>query len=123
MAQGGIRDTEIEELLRDYSDPIFTAAGLDTGSIDIYVVNDPTLNAFVAGGQNMFVHTGLILAADQPNELIGVIAHETGHISGGHLARMSDAAGNIAVPAYIGAALGLGLMVMGMPEAGPSRET
>lgn len=113
-----IRDAEIEELLRDYSNPIFRTAGLEPSALDIYIVNDSSLNAFVAGGQNMFINTGLILASDEPNELIGVIAHETGHIAGGHLARSRDAMGNAAVPAYLGAAIGLGLMVAGMPEAG-----
>jgi len=118
MAQRTIRDAEIEELMRDYSDPIFRAAGLEPSSIDIYLVNDPALNAFVAGGQNMFLHTGLILESDEPIELIGVIAHETGHIAGGHLARSSDAMQNAMIPAYLGAAIGLGLLVAGMPEAG-----
>jgi len=117
-AQGSIRDAEIEELLRDYADPIFVAAGLTPESVDIYVVQDSSLNAFVAGGQNMFINTGLILAADTPNELIGVMAHETGHIAGGHLARMGDAMASATVPAYIGTAIGIGLMIAGMPEAG-----
>jgi len=118
IAQTSIRDAEIEELLRDYSDPIFRAAGLEPGSVDIYLINDPAMNAFVAGGQNMFIHTGLILEADEPNELIGVIAHETGHIAGGHLARTSDAMASASIPAYLGAAIGLGLMIAGAPEAG-----
>jgi len=118
LAQTTIRDAELEELMRDYSDPIFRAAGLQPGSVDIYLVNDPTVNAFVAGGQNMFLHTGLILEADEPNELIGVIAHETGHIAGGHLARTGDAIASASIPAYLGAAIGLGLMIAGAPEAG-----
>ncbi len=118
FAQRTIRDAEIEELLREYANPLYVAAGLNPQSINMYVVNDPTLNAFVAGGQNMFIHTGLILASDTPNELIGVMAHESGHIAGGHLARMGEVADGIAVPAYIGAAIGLGLMIAGMPEAG-----
>ncbi len=118
QAQATIRDAEIEELLREYGDPLFLAAGLHPQSINLYIVNDNTLNAFVAGGQNMFIHTGLILAADRPNELIGVMAHETGHISGGHLARMGDAVSGIVLPAYIGTALGIGLMAAGMPEVG-----
>jgi predicted Zn-dependent protease len=118
MAQSTIRDAEIEELLDDYSAPIFRAAGLQPGAVDIYLINDPSVNAFVAGGQKMFIHTGLILDADTPNELIGVIAHETGHIAGGHLARSRDAMSNASVPAYLGAAIGLGLMVAGMPQAG-----
>jgi len=117
-AQSTIRDAETEELLREYGTPLFTAAGLTPGSVDLYIVNDPSLNAFVYGGQNMFIHTGLMLAAETPNELIGVMAHETGHIAGGHLARRSDAMSNVTIPAYLGAAIGIGLMIAGMPEAG-----
>ncbi len=86
-----IRDAETEKLIRDYSDPIFRAANLDPSTIRIFIVNDSSINAFVAGGANMFIHTGLITAADDPNMLIGVIAHEAGHIAGGHLARGSEA--------------------------------
>ncbi len=118
LAQSSIRDTEIEQMLQDWSDPIFVAGGLAPGAVDIYVLNDPSLNAFVAGGQNMFVHTGLITAAETPNELIGVIAHETGHISGGHLARMGEAAEGFGLTQMIGLGLGLAAIAMGSPEAG-----
>lgn len=118
FAQSAIRDAEIESMLRDWSDPIFEAAGLTPEAVDIYIINDPSLNAFVSGGQNMFVHTGLILAADRPNELIGVIAHETGHISGGHLARMGEAAEGFGATAMIGLGLGLAAFALGAPEAG-----
>ncbi len=86
-AQSLIRDAEIEDTLRVYTDPLLVAAGLRPEDIDIYIVGDDSVNAFVAGGQNIFVHTGLILAADNPNEVIGVLAHETAHIAGGHLVR------------------------------------
>ena len=82
-----IRDAEIEETIRAYAEPIFVAAQLNPRSITVHIVNDPALNAFVAGGQRIFVHTGLLLAAERPSQLIGVIAHETGHIAGGHLSR------------------------------------
>ncbi len=118
LAQSSIRDAELEQLLRDWADPIFAAAGLTPGAVDIYVINDPSLNAFVAGGQNMFIHTGLITAADTPNELIGVIAHETGHISGGHLARMGEAAEGFGLTQMIGLGLGLAAIALGSPEAG-----
>ena len=72
-AQGLIRDAEIEQILRDYSDPLFEAAGLKPDDVNIYIVQDDTLNAFVAGGQNMFIHTGLIMEAETPEELKGVI--------------------------------------------------
>jgi len=79
-----IRDAEIENIIRLYSTPLFQAAGLSPRDIDVYLVNDHRLNAFVAGGLNMFIHTGTLMQADDPLEVIGVIAHETGHISAGH---------------------------------------
>lgn len=85
-----IRDTEIENIIRDYSTPIFNAAGLNADSVTIHLVNDPRLNAFVAGGQRMFVNTGLLMRAESPEQVMGVIAHEAGHIAGGHLARLQD---------------------------------
>ena len=97
-----IRDAETEAVLRRIADPIFTAAKLDPESIDIYIVNDPKLNAFVAGGQNLFVNTGLILRTDKPEELAGVIAHETGHIAGGHLSRMAQAQQQAGIPLLAG---------------------
>ncbi len=92
FAQGRsfIRDTEIEETLRMYATPIFRAAGLDPNGVSIYIVSDNSLNAFVAGGQKLFINTGLLLKAETPEQVIGVIAHETGHISGGHLSRVHD---------------------------------
>lgn len=83
-----IRDAEIENLMRIYTKPIFKAAGLNPGSVRVYLINDSRINAFVAGGQRIFIHTGLLQQAKTPNEVIGVLAHESGHIAGGHLARM-----------------------------------
>lgn len=85
-----IRDTEIENTIRVYSGPIFEAAGLNTSDIQIHIVNDTALNAFVAGGQRLFINTGLLMRAENPGQVIGVIAHETGHISGGHLVRLQE---------------------------------
>jgi predicted Zn-dependent protease len=87
-ATGIIRDAETEALLRDYAKPIFNAAGLGAQGIKIHVVNDRAFNAFVVDGHNMFIHAGLIMSATTPNQVIGVIAHECGHIAGGHLARL-----------------------------------
>jgi predicted Zn-dependent protease len=86
-----LRDAEIENIIRTYSAPIFAAAGLDAAAVHVYVVNDPTLNSFVAGGQNLFMNSGTILRSETPNQLVGIIAHETGHIAGGHLARTDEA--------------------------------
>src|SRR5262245_53747000 len=86
-----IRDAETEEAMAEFADPIFSAAGLDPSAVHIYLLRDSRINAFVAGGQNLFLHTGLIRAAEHVDQLIGVMAHETGHISGGHLPRMKEA--------------------------------
>src|SRR3546814_6021221 len=82
-----VRDAETEQMIRDYSTPIWRAAGLVPSAVHVHLVKDPSINAFVAGGQRMFINTGLITQSDAPMELIGVIAHETGHMAGGHLAR------------------------------------
>ena len=87
-AQGLIFDDEIEDLLRDYARPILKAARLEKGNIAMRIVNDRTFNAFVLDGQNVFVHTGLLMQAETPNQVIGVIAHEVGHIDGAHLAAL-----------------------------------
>lgn len=104
-AQGLIRDAEIEQILRDYGDPLFEAAGLKPSDVNIYIVQDDTLNAFVAAGQNLFLHTGLIMETKTPEELKGVMAHETGHIAGGH---------NVTREAAMGAAQGTSLITMGL---------
>jgi predicted Zn-dependent protease len=90
FAQGGlgfIRDTEIENTIRVYVAPLFEAAGLDPSAVSIHIINDRSLNAFVAGGQRIFIHTGLLMKTKTPGEIIGVLAHEIGHISGMHLSK------------------------------------
>lgn len=86
-----IRDAETEALMARFAEPIFSAAGLDTSAVRIYLLQDSRINAFVAGGQNLFLHTGLLRAAEHADQVIGVIAHETGHIAGGHLPRLKEA--------------------------------
>jgi predicted Zn-dependent protease len=117
-AQSLIRDAEIEETLRVYTEPLLVAAGVRPDEVHIYIVNDDSVNAFVAGGQNIFVHTGLILAADNPNEVIGVLAHETGHIAGGHLARSREAINQSLGTALISIGLGVLAIAAGAPDAG-----
>ena len=117
-AQSLIRDAEIEETLRVYTEPLLVAAGVRPEEVHIYIVNDDSVNAFVAGGQNIFVHTGLILAADNPNEVIGVLAHETGHIAGGHLARSREAINRSLGTALISIGLGVLAIAAGAPDAG-----
>ena len=108
-AEGGpevIRDAEIEQLLRDYATPVFKAAGLNTGAIRIILVGDRSFNAFVANGQKIFVNVGALMEAKTPNETIGVLAHETGHIAGGHLARMRAELEKAQIMAVAGMLLG-----------------
>jgi predicted Zn-dependent protease len=83
---GVIRDAEVEQLLRDYATPIFRAAGVNGGATKIILIGDRSFNAFVANGRKIFVNVGAIMEAKAPSEIIGVLAHETGHIAGGHLA-------------------------------------
>jgi predicted Zn-dependent protease len=112
-----IRDTEIEEILHEDADPIFKAAGLEPKAVQIHIIQDPTLNAFSAGGQQLFLNTGLILETKSPNQLIGVMAHETGHIAGGHIAR-SGAMGRAAMtPMLVSIGLGILAALAGAPDA------
>ncbi len=112
-----IRDAEIEALLHDYNNPLLRAAGLDPKNVHIGIINSPAINAFVTGGQNIFYHTGLILEADRPNVVIGVAAHEIGHITGGHLSRQSEAAKSANIPVVAGMILGLGSALAGAGDA------
>ena len=86
-----IRDAEIEQTIRSWAAPLFQVAGLESSAVQIYIVNDRSLNAFVTGGQKLFINTGLLMASEHAGQVIGVIAHETGHIAAGHLARTHEA--------------------------------
>jgi len=83
-----IRDSEIETLLGDYTKPIFAAAGLGGGRVRVRIVRSSIFNAFVVDGRNIYVHTGALQQSETPNEIIGVLAHEAGHITGGHMAAL-----------------------------------
>ena len=85
-----IRDTEIEEAIRIWANPIFEASGLNKDSIDIYLISDSSVNAFVTNGQKIFLNTGLLFKVSSASGLSGVIAHETGHITSGHIVRTRE---------------------------------
>jgi predicted Zn-dependent protease len=112
-AQEILRDAEIEADIRTMSTPIWRVAGLDPTTMGIYIVSDKELNSFVAGGQAIFLNSGLILRAQYPNMLIGVIAHETGHIAGGHILRSLEAAKNASIEQIIAMAAALGASALG----------
>ncbi|MEM7742987.1 MAG: M48 family metalloprotease [Pseudomonadota bacterium] len=113
-----IRDSELERTLRDMSRPIFQAAGLTPSTVEIFIVNDRSMNAFVVGGRRIFLNTGLIIDLETPEELLGVIAHETGHISGGHEARRQINLRNAQGPALLGLLIGIAAGAAGGGEAG-----
>jgi predicted Zn-dependent protease len=102
-----IRDAEIEYYLRELGTPIFKAASLDTNAVNLLIIDNPAINAFVAGGMNIFFFTGLLEKTDSPEELQGVLAHETGHIEGGHLIQGRAAMRNASAQAIIGMLAGV----------------
>lgn len=116
-AQSILRDAETEALLQDMVDPLVEAAGMQRGAVDVVLVNDPSINAFVAGGQRIYVHSGLINAADSANEVQGVLAHELGHITGGHVIGIYDAYGKAAKISLLTTLLGVAAALAGGGEA------
>ena len=108
-----LRDTEAEQLLRDYTRPILKAAGLEKQNIQIVIINDSVFNAFVADGRRIFVNYGAIMQSETPNQLIGVLAHETGHLAGGHLAKMREQIAHAQTQLIIAMLLGAGAVVAG----------
>lgn len=108
-----IRDTEIENLLKDYARPIFRAAGLGSNNISMRIVRHESFNAFVVDGRNVFMNSGTLMQARTPNEVIGVIAHETGHITGGHLAQLRARIARDQTRALLFTVLGLGALIAG----------
>jgi predicted Zn-dependent protease len=108
-----IRDTEIENLLNDYSRPIFRVAGFGGGRVGVRIVNNEAFNAFVVDGRSVYIHTGALLQAETPNEVIGVIAHESGHIAGGHMAALRARIAKDQTRALLIQILGIGAMIGG----------
>jgi predicted Zn-dependent protease len=120
-AQGGIpliRDAEAEQLLRDYTRPILRAAGLEKQNIQMVIINEVSFNAFVADGRRIFVNTGAIMQSETPNQIIGVLAHETGHLAGGHLAKIREQLANAQTQLIIAMLLGAGALVAGARSGG-----
>ncbi len=117
-AQSILRDSETELFFRDISRPLIQAAGLDPANVKIVLINDPEINAFVAGGQIVYLHSGLLTAADNVNQVQGVIAHELGHVAGGHIIRMHEGAGTATKISILSLVLAAAAAAAGAPEAG-----
>jgi predicted Zn-dependent protease len=118
-----IRDAEIEQLLREYTQPIFKVAGLTSANIKVVLINDRSFNAFVVDGRRIFVNTGALSESATPNQIIGVLAHETGHISGGHLSKLRQELANQQTAALVAMLAGVAAMVAGSrmgPNSGAS---
>ena len=113
-----LRDTETEQLLREYTRPILRAAGLEKQNIQMVIINQGVFNAFVADGRRIFVNYGAILQSETPNQIIGVMAHETGHLAGGHLSKMREQMAQAQTQMIIAMLLGAGAMVAGAKSGG-----
>jgi predicted Zn-dependent protease len=118
MAQSILRDAETEAVLDAMSAPLITAAGLRPRDVKIVMINDNSLNAFVAGGQIVYVHSGLLLAATNANEVQGVIAHELGHVTGGHVIRFAEGMKEATGITILSLLLGVAAMAAGAGDAG-----
>jgi predicted Zn-dependent protease len=112
-----LRDTETEQLLRDYSKPILRVAGLEKQNIQVTIINQSVFNAFVADGRRIFVNHGALLQSETPNQIIGVLAHETGHLAGGHLARLREELARAQTQLIIAMLLGAGAIAAGARSA------
>ena len=117
-AQSILRDAETEALFRDMSRPILEAAGLRPDNVEVVLIHDRSINAFVAGGQIVYIHSGLLAAADNANEVQGVIAHEVGHITGGHVIRIQEGMKVATGIMILSMILGAAAMAAGAGEAG-----
>src|SRR6201994_1555184 len=115
-----LRDTESEAVLREYTRPILRAAGLEKQNIQMVIINDPNFNAFVADGRRIFVNYGAIMQSETPNQLIGVLAHETGHLAGGHLAKLREQLARAQTQMLVAMLLGAGAIVAGAAKGSSS---
>ncbi len=115
-----LRDTETEQLLREYTRPILRVAGLEKQNIQMVIINDNSFNAFVADGRRIFINYGAILQSETPNQIIGVLAHETGHLAGGHLSKMREQLATAQTQMIIAMLLGAGALVAGASRGSSS---
>src|SRR5258705_372514 len=113
-----VRDTAAARLLREYARPILLAAGLEKQNIQVVILNEKVFNAFVADGRRIFVNYGALMQSDPPNQIIGVLAHETGHLAGGHLSKLREQLAQAQTQMIIAMLLGAGAVVAGAPPGG-----
>ena len=119
-ATGGlpiIRDTEIEQLVRDYAEPVLRTAGLAKQNVKVVILNQRSFNAFVMDGRHIFINAGSLFESKTPNEIIGVLAHETGHLADGHMMRLREKLATAQTQSVVAMLLGIGAMVAGASAA------
>ncbi|MDR3467294.1 MAG: M48 family metalloprotease [Xanthobacteraceae bacterium] len=114
-----LRDAEVEQLLKDYTRPVLHVAGLEKQNIQITIIEDRSFNAFVADGHRIFINLGALMDAKTPNEIIGVLAHETGHLAGGHLAKLHEQLAQAQTQMIVATLLGIGAMAAGAARGAP----
>ena len=113
-----LRDTETELMFKQMSKPLILAAGLDPGSVNVALLNDPEINAFVSQGQTVYVQSGLLEAADNVNQLQGVVAHELGHVLAGDSIRSGQGVKQATGISILSLVLGAAAMALGAGDAG-----
>jgi len=115
-----IRDAEIEQLLRDYTIPILRVAGLAQQNVQVVIISDRSFNAFVMDGRHIFINAGALMDSKTPNEIIGVLAHETGHMAGGHLSKLRQQLAVAQTQSIIAMLLGIGAAVAARNAGNPA---
>ena len=118
MAQSILRDAETEAFLHEIAEPLVEAAGLGRKNVDFALIGDPEINAFVAGGQVVYINSGLIEAATSANEVQGVIAHELGHVAAGDVLRGAEGGKQATGITILSLLLGAAAIAAGAGDAG-----
>jgi predicted Zn-dependent protease len=113
-----LRDTETEEMLKSYEIPLARAAGLEIGAMHVYLAPDTDVNAFATYPEDIFICAGILLWLHKPNELVGVMAHETGHLAAGHLSRGEYGMKKAMIPMLLSMVAGVAAMIAGAGEVG-----
>ena len=108
-----VRDAQTEQLLQEYARPLLHAAQIDPASIRIVLVDDRRFNAFIVDARHIFIHTGVFLDSESPAEIMGVLAHEIGHIKGGHLAHAHSSLDDARFVAMLSALIGVAALATG----------
>jgi predicted Zn-dependent protease len=81
-------DVELNDFLNAFVARLAATPSASGHSFELFAIDDRTLNAFALPGGFIGVHTGLFASAQSESELASVLAHEIGHVTQRHIARM-----------------------------------